>query len=155
MSQLVFTADGNLTEEATLVCIQLTINPETIKAKTLDNFKATIKDEAIAQIRHKHYMQKRRHKVRKIIEAIKRGDHLQEPIVVIKDDKGGLQHHYATAGDAYRSKSVSQVKNSTIFGGDSHRRVDIPLREPLDEDFRLNRKLAKQIYEKERLEKVA
>jgi len=32
--------------------------------------------------------------------------------------------------------------------------VDIPLREPLDEDFKLNRKLAKQIYEKERKEKV-
>ena len=36
----------------------------------------------------------------------------------------------------------------------SYRKVDIPLREPLDEDFKLNRKLAKQIYEKERLEKV-
>jgi len=47
-------------------------------------------------------------------------------------------------------------KSGNYFGGDSsHRRVDIPLREPLDEDFRLNRKLAKQIYEKERLEKVA
>ena len=36
----------------------------------------------------------------------------------------------------------------------SYRKVDIPLREPLDEDFKLNRKLAKQIYEKERSEKV-
>jgi len=56
-----------------------------------------------------------------------------------------MQHHYATANDAFRSKSVSHHGNGgNYFGSDtSHRRVDIPLREPLDEDFRLNRKLAK------------
>ena len=39
MSQLVFTQDGNLTEEAKRVCIQLSINPETVKPKTIENFK--------------------------------------------------------------------------------------------------------------------
>jgi hypothetical protein len=38
------------------------------------------------------------------------------------------------------------------MGSDS--RCDIPLREPLDPEYRLNRKLAKQIYNKERLERV-
>ena len=37
-------------------------------------------------------------------------------------------------------------------GSDS--RLDIPLREPLDPEYRLNRKLAKQIYIKEKEEKV-
>ena len=32
--------------------------------------------------------------------------------------------------------------------------MDIPLREPLDPEYRLNRKLAKQIYNKEKEEKV-
>lgn len=58
---------------------------------------------------------------------------------------------YSTAGEAYRSKSQ---KNNYFLSESSYRRVDIPLREPLDEDFKLNRKLAKQIYEKERKEKV-
>lgn len=31
---------------------------------------------------------------------------------------------------------------------------DIPLREPLDFDFRLNRKMAKKLYEKEKRNKV-
>ena len=34
-------------------------------------------------------------------------------------------------------------------------KCDIPLREPLDPEYRLNRKLAKQIYNKERQEKVS
>ena len=36
----------------------------------------------------------------------------------------------------------------------SDSRIDIPLREPLDPEQRLNRKLAKQIYDKERTERV-
>ena len=32
--------------------------------------------------------------------------------------------------------------------------MDIPLREPLDPEYRLNRKLAKQIYNKERVDRV-
>ena len=38
--------------------------------------------------------------------------------------------------------------NNTYNASDS--RIDIPLREPLDTEYRLNRKLAKQIYNKER-----
>lgn len=41
---------------------------------------------------------------------------------------------------------------STYSGSDS--RLDIPLREPLDPEYRLNRKLAKQIYNKEKQDKV-
>ena len=37
-------------------------------------------------------------------------------------------------------------------GSDSQ--VEIPLREPLDPEYRLNRKLAKQIYNKERIDRV-
>ena len=37
-------------------------------------------------------------------------------------------------------------------GGES--KCDIPLREPLDPEHRLNRKLAKQIYNKERQDRV-
>ncbi len=36
----------------------------------------------------------------------------------------------------------------------SESRIDIPLREPLDPEYRLNRKLAKQIYNTERTQKV-
>lgn len=49
-----------------------------------------------------------------------------------------------------RSHLLAQQVNYT--GSDS--RVDIPLREPLDPEYRLNRKLAKQIYNKERVDRV-
>lgn len=42
--------------------------------------------------------------------------------------------------------------NYQYTGSDS--RVDIPLREPLETEYRLNRKLAKQIYNKERVQMV-
>ena len=43
-------------------------------------------------------------------------------------------------------------QSNNYLGSDS--RCDIPLREPLDPEYRLNRKLAKQIYNKERNERV-
>ena len=45
---------------------------------------------------------------------------------------------------------VPQVRSYS--GSDS--RCDIPLREPLDPEYRLNRKLAKQIYNKEKVDRV-
>ena len=45
-------------------------------------------------------------------------------------------------------------KSTTYAYVGSDSRVDIPLREPLDTEYRLNRKLAKQIYNKERKQMV-
>jgi hypothetical protein len=50
----------------------------------------------------------------------------------------------------YKQQFASQ---STAYTG-SDSRCDIPLREPLDPEYRLNRKLAKQIYNKERKDQV-
>lgn len=49
-------------------------------------------------------------------------------------------------------KSQAFNQSRSYEGSDSM--CDIPLREPLDPEYRLNRKLARQIYNKERLEQV-
>lgn len=50
------------------------------------------------------------------------------------------------------AQQILDQHRSMYSGSDS--RLDIPLREPLDPEYRLNRKLAKQIYNKEKEEKV-
>lgn len=50
------------------------------------------------------------------------------------------------------AQQVMATHKSQYSGSDS--RLDIPLREPLDPEYRLNRKLAKQIYNKEKEDKV-
>ena len=45
-------------------------------------------------------------------------------------------------------KQFASASMNVYNGSDS--KIDIPLREPLDTEYRLNRKLAKQIYNKER-----
>jgi len=50
------------------------------------------------------------------------------------------------------AKSMILNQSNNYAGSDS--RCDIPLREPLDPEYRLNRKLAKQIYNKERNDRV-
>lgn len=57
--------------------------------------------------------------------------------------------------ESAKDGSPIQFKTSNTYqyvGSDS--RVDIPLREPLETEYRLNRKLAKQIYNKERVQMV-
>lgn len=44
------------------------------------------------------------------------------------------------------------MQSRSYSGSDN--RIDIPLRDPLDPEYRLNRKLAKQIYNKEKVERV-
>ena len=52
-------------------------------------------------------------------------------------------------------QAKQQLMNSTqIRSYGENSKCDIPLREPLDPEHRLNRKLAKQIYNKERRDKV-
>ena len=45
-------------------------------------------------------------------------------------------------------KQMAKSVTKEYYSGDKG--CDIPLREPLDPEYRLNRKLAKQIYNKER-----
>lgn len=47
---------------------------------------------------------------------------------------------------------VSNIQSRSYSGSDN--KIDIPLRDPLDPEYRLNRKLAKQIYNKEKIERV-
>ena len=72
--------------------------------------------------------------------------------------RSGMLGHLSQVIAAVNTKDPAQAKahllsqNVNYTGSDS--RVDIPLREPLDPEYRLNRKLAKQIYNKERIEAV-
>lgn len=72
--------------------------------------------------------------------------------------RSGMLGHLSQVIAAVNTKDPMQAKahllsqNVNYTGSDS--RVDIPLREPLDPEYRLNRKLAKQIYNKERIERV-
>lgn len=51
------------------------------------------------------------------------------------------------------SKHKMLIQPQTGYQG-SDSQCEIPLREPLDPEYRLNRKLAKQIYNKERVDRV-
>lgn len=73
--------------------------------------------------------------------------------------KSGMLGQLKDAMQAVKlSKSVTHASNPwnsvqhNYIGSDS--RIDIPLREPLETEYRLNRKLAKQIYNKERKDNV-
>jgi len=60
--------------------------------------------------------------------------------------KGQLEHSLT----GHRSTLEAGFKYHPMSVG----RPEIPLREPLDNEFKLNRKMAKMIYKQEKLEKV-
>ena len=72
--------------------------------------------------------------------------------------KSGMLGQLTQVMEAVNNKSPQKTKimmmAQTQGYQESDYRTDIPLREPLDPEYRLNRKLAKQIYNKERNEKV-
>jgi hypothetical protein len=96
----------------------------------------------IAKVRAEHLLEKRQQRIEMLENTIRSGmlAHLSQVIAAV-NTKDPLQA---------KANLLSQSVNYT--GSDS--RCDIPLREPLDPEYRLNRKLAKQIYNKERVDRV-
>ena len=110
--------------------------------------------ETIAKIRHQHYEEKRKAKLELIERTIRNG--LLANLVV---------NNYNTAGSPAGQKSSMKVTSKTAMNSPGRSQslrmaplpsrtlplspqvdqtfVDIPLKEPLDIEFKLNKKLAK------------
>ena len=78
-NNLIFNADGSLTEDAKNACTVLKIDPSTLASRTLEQFKdpdgpsAQQVSDTIAKIRHQHYEEKRRAKLELLEHTIRNG----------------------------------------------------------------------------------
>ena len=132
---------------------------EDFKAQTENGSPVT---ETIAQIRHQHYEEKRKAKLELIERTIRYG--LLANLVVnfntaSPGSKGGAVSKLQTAlNSPGRSKSLRMAplpaRTLPLSPQLESSFADIPLKEPIDIEFKLNKKLAKQLYLREMEEKV-
>jgi len=135
----------------------------------LEDFKAQTENgspvtETIAQIRHQHYEEKRKAKLELIERTIRNG--LLANLVV----------NFNTTSPGAKGGVVSKLQSKTALNSPGRSKslrmaplpartlplspqlessfADIPLKEPIDIEFKLNKKLAKQLYLREMEEKV-
>ena len=134
---------------------------EDFKAQTENGSPVT---ETIAQIRHQHYEEKRKAKLELIERTIRNG--LLANLVV----------NFNTASPGSKGGAFSKLQSKTALNSPGRSKslrmaplpartlplspqlessfADIPLKEPIDIEFKLNKKLAKQLYLREMEEKV-
>jgi hypothetical protein len=130
----------------------------------LEDFKAQTENgspvtETIAQIRHQHYEEKRKAKLELIERTIRNGLLANLVVNFNTGSKGGavskLQSSLNSPG---RSKSLRMAplpaRTLPLSPQLESSFADIPLKEPIDIEFKLNKKLAKQLYLREMEEKV-
>ena len=134
-SQLVYTADG-ITEDAQQVCKLLKIDPSTLMPRGMDSFKEKGASEMVVQIRYQHYEEKRKGKVALIEQTIKNGMG-SPPDSPVKNGNESMTIHRMYDGVTNLSKSMPPA-----FGN----RPDIPLRDPIDPEQKIERKIAKEKY---------
>jgi hypothetical protein len=136
---LLFSADGKLTPDAMKACNVMNIDPETLAIVNEQDFIRHGVDEKIAKIRVKHLMEKRTSKLFMLENCIRSGMMHQLNAVINMKQNPGSANLKAAAPYAYQPSDI---------------RVDVPLRETFDPESRLNRQLAKQTYEREKVDRV-
>lgn len=122
------------------------IDPKSLKLVSEQDLINQGVEEHIAQVRVQHIHEKRIKRIAIIENTIRSGmlhqmKHAMDAVQSMKNPKSTMN----------ANKPWNSVQH-TYLGSDSQ--VDIPLREPLDTEYRLNRKLAKQIYNRERKQMV-
>lgn len=134
-----FSADGKLTTDAVKACNVMNIDPDTLAVVNEQDFIRQGVDEKIAKIRVKHLMEKRTSKLFMLENCIRSGMmHQLNAVINMKQNPGSVQLK-AASPYAYQPSDI---------------RVDVPLRETFDPESRLNRQLARQTYEREKVERV-
>ena len=139
-----------------------------IKNRTLEDFKqsgdasAQQVSETIAKIRHQHYEEKRRAKMELLERTLRNG--LLANLVTysslnqksLMKPLSGTRTNYNSPGRQSASINLGALPSRTLPLSPQVEPslADIPLKEPLDIEFKLNKKLAKQIYLKELEDKV-
>ena len=129
---------------------------EDFKAQTENGSPVT---ETIAQIRHQHYEEKRKAKLELIERTIRNGLLANLVVNFNTGSKGGAVSKLQTAlNSPGRSKSMRMAplpaRTLPLSPHLESSFADIPLKEPIDIEFKLNKKLAKQLYLREMEEKV-
>ena len=137
--QLIFNSDGTLTDDAQLACALLKIDPETLKQRPIDYFADNSTSETIKQIRYQHYEEKRRGKIELIEGSLKSG--LLQQLV----GTGSLTH---SPNNKANMNTMNAYQNN-YRAGSAQGRPEIPLREPLDLEFKMHRQIARQAFRKE------
>ena len=137
----IFSGDG-LTEEALIACHSLQIEPAQLKARTLESFAEKGVSEKVQHIRYQHHEEKRKNAILLVEQAIR--------IAKTRLDSPEAQMFGSVAGmpglnTKYTARSLPPYHQE---------KPDIPLREPLDYDYKVQRKLAKNLYNKEKWNKV-
>ncbi|CDW78402.1 UNKNOWN [Stylonychia lemnae] len=157
---------------------QQELNDDAIKKSIIDlnfrqlqDFEEPGTSQVIQKVRFQHYQDKRKNNLDIIERMIKISKGLYQP-----GENGSPMMRFNRSTQStnrlnstnlmFKSRLIStQLKNMRNasydqFENENHNRSmissqpDIPLREPLDFEFRLNRKMAKKIYEEEKKNKV-
>eukprot|EP00347_Sterkiella_histriomuscorum_P010768 403374992 len=158
-NQLLFNSDGSLNDEALNACKFLQIDPSTLVAKSIDQFQEKGISETIVQIRYQHYEEKRRAKIELIEKTIKNGvlGNIISSLMLKSKLRGSPQktsNNNISSMNQDISRKLMGFANLSRSLPHSAGRPEIPLREPLDNEFKANRKLARQLYNQERVERV-
>ncbi|TNV71250.1 hypothetical protein FGO68_gene7277 [Halteria grandinella] len=171
-----------LTEDAQLICKQLALNPAHLKLKAYAEFAEQGISQTVQEVRYKHYNEKRLYNLTMIEEMLRVADagstlYPRSSTLYSLGNRDGLKSNSVLGGkksillmhNQTRQQNFMQpVKPQAFYGGDASPdgnqwlntsslttiTPDIPLREPLEFEYRLNRKLAKQIYQQEKQERV-
>ncbi|CAI2367512.1 unnamed protein product [Moneuplotes crassus] len=132
-----FLKKDKLTEEAKQACVILQIDPALLQAKPEEAFLKEGVSKKVAETRHYHYQMKRK----QFLDEI--SDYLRD--LSNKGNSKGFMRSKFVSHEIKKAK-ISSQRSSPYF---STVKPDIPLREPLGEESRRKRQLAKNILDQE------
>jgi hypothetical protein len=138
-STLIFLKNDKLSEDAISACKALHIDPSMLAAKPKESFKEHGVSPTIAEIRYYHHEDKRKALILEVEDHIK---------------AGGLNNtmfQFTRSNFLAREFKNTRLSHSPYYAAD---KPDIPLRQPLEEESKSKRKAAKDIFEREKWEKV-
>ena len=120
----------------------------------MESFQEKGVTEDIANIRFQFYEENRKRNSKQVEDVIRTGliEQLKTELPAIKPAAGALRnsHSVGKPGQRARTGFFSPGRNELAGAGGTVRSTlppDISLREPLDQEFIINRKMAKKYYE--------
>ena len=138
------------------------VSPEQLTVVSEDDLKKQGVPEHIAKVRVKHMAEKRSNRMYMLENCIRSGMITQlQHVLTINDSK--FQDNEVKKMLTFDLRTIekdpmlaaSYAAQQPVNYMMSDVRIDVPLRENLDPESRLNRQLAKLTYEREKAEKVA
>lgn len=136
---LIFIKSDKLTDDAKKACSILHIDPNMLIPKAKETFKEDGVEASIAEIRFYHYEDKRKCLIQEVEQFIKSGG------------MNATSNAFNRSGLTGMEFRKTRMTHSPYLISD---KPDIPLRSPLGEESKSKRKAAKDIFEREKWEKV-